>query len=103
MEQVRGVYSKHIFNYVDIKGDTGWKSLQILPNGLHRSTFSGPLVYPAGFVWVYALLALVIGWQPELMTVETSPKSDGNATRAAQYNSVRQLCARCIPELFLRH
>jgi alpha-1,3-mannosyltransferase len=54
MEEVEGPMERGEFNYANLRGETG------------------PLVYPAGFVWIYGLLRWIAG-------------GDGSDVRAAQY------------------
>lgn len=44
MEEVSGVFLGGVTDYSQLKGDTG------------------PLVYPAGFVWLYTALYWLTGW-----------------------------------------
>jgi alpha-1,3-mannosyltransferase len=56
MEQVAQVWSGE-FDYVHLHGDTG------------------PLVYPAGFVWLFMLLKAIFQWDHKLYTTEYIPKN----------------------------
>ena len=57
MEEVAGVLVRCDTDYAALRGDTG------------------PLVYPAGFVWLYGALYLATGWDHVRMTTEYVPKN----------------------------
>jgi len=56
MEQVNTFMSHTQFDYTKLRGDTG------------------PIVYPAGHLWLYALLNVAFHWNSTLMTTEYVPK-----------------------------
>ena len=65
MQEVEGPFVHNDWNYTNLGGDTG------------------PLVYPAGFVYIYEGLRRVVDWNP--VTEEISPEKAQMAIMTGQW------------------